>query len=111
MNSASSTTKSTSQIAGKPVPKKVTTILAIVLIAIAGASIFAARVDPAEMDYISYWSAARLLVHHGGPYSPRGVFALEKSVGFTPNKPLMMRNPPWALFLVAPLGFLAPRIG
>lgn len=63
------------------------------------------------MDYISYWSAAKLFVHHEGPYSPSGVFALEKSAGFLAPGPLMMRNPPWALFLVTPLGFLGPRTG
>lgn len=91
--------------------QKITRALAIALIAIAGAAIFVARVNPAKMDYISYWSAAKLLVHRGAPYSISGVFSMEKSVGFLPPKPLMMRNPPWALFLVAPLGFLGPRVG
>ena len=63
------------------------------------------------MDYISYWSTAKLLVHRANPYSLQAVFALEKPLGFLPSHPLMMRNPPWALFLVAPLGFLSPRAG
>lgn len=91
--------------------KKITRILLIAIIALGGALLFAARVNPAHMDYISYWSAARLLVHHNGPYSLHGVFSLEKSTGFLPTHPLMMRNPPWALFLVAPLGFLGPSAG
>lgn len=90
---------------------RLTRAFSIALIALAGATVFAARVNPVKMDYISYWSAAKLLVHHGGPYSPGGVLALEKSVGFLPRGPLMMRNPPWALFLVTPLAFLGPRVG
>lgn len=91
--------------------KKIIRALIIAAIALGGALIFAARINPARMDYISYWSAARLLVHHADPYSPQGVLALEKLTGFLPSHPLIMRNPPWALFLVAPLGFLGPRAG
>lgn len=102
--------QATIQTTGQPT-KKITKILALILIGLAGAAVFVARLNPAHMDYISYWSAAHLLVHHGGPYSLKGVFSLEKPLGFVPAAPLMMRNPPWALFLVAPLGFLGPRIG
>lgn len=91
--------------------KKITRIVIIAAIALGGALIFAARINPARMDYISYWSAAKLLVHRADPYSPQGVLALEKLAGFLPSHPLIMRNPPWALFLVAPLGFLGPRAG
>ncbi|MGH9586707.1 MAG: glycosyltransferase family 87 protein [Acidobacteriaceae bacterium] len=90
--------------------KKITSILALVLIGLAGAAIFAARINPARMDYISYWSAAKLLVHHTNPYSS-SAYSLEKPLGFLPSHPLIMRNPPWALFLVAPLGVLGPRAG
>ena len=90
---------------------KIIRILIVAAIGLGGALIFAARVNPAHMDYISYWSAAKLLVHSSSPYSLNAVFALEKSAGFLPSHPLMMRNPPWALFLVAPLGFLSPRAG
>jgi hypothetical protein len=105
------------QLAAQNAPKpataatKIIRALVIVAIALGGALIFAARVNPAHMDYISYWSAAKLLVHHANPYSLNPVLALEKSAGFLPSHPLMMRNPPWALFLVAPLGFLGPRAG
>ncbi|MFZ0662126.1 MAG: glycosyltransferase 87 family protein [Acidobacteriaceae bacterium] len=91
--------------------KKILRALIVAAIALAGAFIFTARVNPARMDYISYWSTARLLVHHGNPYSAAGVFSLEKPLGFLPPQPLMMRNPPWALFLVLPLGFSGPRVG
>jgi hypothetical protein len=81
------------------------------LISLAGTYILTARINPARMDYISYWSTGKLLIHHSDPYSPASVFQLEKSQGFLPPKPLMMRNPPWALFLAAPLGLFSPRTG
>jgi hypothetical protein len=62
-------------------------------------------------DYISYWSAGKLLIHHADPYSPSGVAALQNSEGYFHMQPLIMRNPPWALFLAAPLGLGGIRIG
>lgn len=84
---------------------------ALVAISLAGVFVFALRVRPATMDYIEYWSSGHLLVHLADPYSPSGVFALEKANGFRLSSPLIMPNPPWALFLVAPLGFETARTG
>jgi hypothetical protein len=65
-----------------------------------------------KRDAISYWAAGRLLIHHQNPYDAAAVLQLERSVGFTASNPLVMRNPPWALFLVLPLGlFSAPVAG
>ncbi len=91
--------------------RKILHVLAVVAISLAGAFIFTARVRPATMDYISYWSAAKLLVRHSDPYAPAAALALEKPLGFKPIVPLIMRNPPWALFLVAPLGLTNIRVG
>jgi hypothetical protein len=57
-------------------------------------------------DFIEYWSAGKLLAHGDNPYSGPMILAIEKSRGFTPNDPLIMLNPPWALPMVFPLGFL-----
>jgi hypothetical protein len=57
-------------------------------------------------DFIEYWSAGKLFVHGDNPYSASMILAIEKSRGFTPNDPLIMLNPPWALPMVVPLGFL-----
>ncbi|MGH9586708.1 MAG: glycosyltransferase 87 family protein, partial [Acidobacteriaceae bacterium] len=76
-----------------------------IAIALAGIFVFTRVLHPAAMDLIEYWSSAKLLLHHINPYSPSGVFALEKAEGFLPSSPLVMLNPPWALFLILPLGF------
>jgi hypothetical protein len=66
--------------------------------------------NAAERDFIAYWAAGRLAVTGGNPYDPAAVRALEVSAGRDPNAlPLVMRNPPIALPLVAPLGYLSPK--
>lgn len=63
-------------------------------------------------DFISYWAAGRLLDHGGNPYSESPITALERSVGYGNTfHGLVMRNPPSALFLVIPLGWMGSRIG
>jgi Glycosyltransferase family 87 len=80
-------------------------------IALAGVLVFAATIHTARMDYSEYWSSGKLLVHHTNPYSPAGVLAFEEAQGRSTSSPLVMLNPPWALFLVAPLGLVNVRAG
>jgi hypothetical protein len=62
-------------------------------------------------DYIEYWSSAKLFLAGANPYSAPSILALEKAHGFLLDSPLIMLNPPWSLFLVAPLGFLPELAG
>lgn len=62
-------------------------------------------------DFTSYWAAGQLLVRHSNPYDPVAVLRLEKSVGFHAEKPLIMRNPPYALVLALPLGLVGAKTG
>jgi hypothetical protein len=64
----------------------------------------------ANVDFVSYWAAGQLLVSHANPYDAVKVFSLEKSVGYVRTVPLIMRNPPFALPLAAPLGFMNLRV-
>jgi hypothetical protein len=85
--------------------------IAVTAILLAGVFISTLVLRPASRDFISYWSAAKLLVHHADPYSSTHVFALEKAQGDVASKPDIMRNPPWAMFLVAPLAVGSPMAG
>ncbi len=60
-------------------------------------------------DFVSYWATGRQLVHHGNPYDRDAISALEHAEGLNVRSVLIMRNPPWALPLVYPLGFLGLR--
>ena len=85
--------------------------VAAAMIVLTGLLVISVAGDPASKDYISYWSAGKLLIHHANPYSMPDVLALESAHGFRETRPLMMRNPPWALFLTTPLGFPGTAAG
>jgi hypothetical protein len=64
----------------------------------------------ASRDFISYWSAGRQLARHANPYDRTAVGTLEHAMGLEVRGVLVMRNPPWALPLAYPLGFLGLRV-
>ena len=63
----------------------------------------------ANRDFLSYWATGRQLVLHRNPYDRDAIWALEHAAGLDPRTVLIMRNPPWALPLAYPLGFLGLR--
>ena len=65
------------------------------------------RRNVSKRDSIAYWAAARLLLEGQDPYDSRAVLDLERQIGYTDAKPLVLRTPPWSLFLVLPLGLLS----
>jgi Glycosyltransferase family 87 len=67
----------------------------------------AIRQNIAQRDFIEYWSAAKLLTHHENPYAQARVFALERGAGYNGKRPVMVRMPPWSLFMVLPLALLS----
>jgi hypothetical protein len=61
-------------------------------------------------DFISYWAAGQQLIHHQNPYDAAATLRLERSMGFPPGgEALIVRNPPSALVLVTPLGWISFR--
>jgi len=68
--------------------------------------------SPGHHDFVSYWTAGHQLLHHANPYDGAAILNAELASGFPHDaQALMMRNPPWALSLVLPLGLLGVRIG
>ncbi len=65
------------------------------------------RANVAKRDSIAYWAAARLLLHRQNPYDIGTVLQLERQQGYGEEKPLVLRTPPWSLFLVLPLGAMS----
>lgn len=57
-------------------------------------------------DFVEYWAAGRQLLAGENPYAAEPILATERAVGFRGQAALMMRNPPWTLPFVLPLGFL-----
>lgn len=62
----------------------------------------------AHKDFIAIWAAGRLLIRHVNPYDAAAVFPLEKSEGYSETQVLLMRNPPYALWLSILAGLLSP---
>jgi hypothetical protein len=63
-------------------------------------------------DYIAFWATGQQLVHHANPYDGDAMMRIEHSAGHPDMYGVMlMRNPPWALPLAFPLGFIGLRVG
>jgi hypothetical protein len=60
-------------------------------------------------DFVCYWATGRQLVQHANPYDHDAILRLEHAAGLDIGGVLLMRNPPWALPLAYPLGFLGLR--
>jgi hypothetical protein len=61
-------------------------------------------------DFVPYWATGQQLARHANPYDGDALLRIERAVGFPSGaKVLFMRNPPWALPLALPLGFLGFR--
>ena len=65
------------------------------------------RATVATRDSIQYWATGTLLLHHQDPYSVASVQALESSQGYPAARPLMLRTPPWSVWMVLPEGLLS----
>ncbi|MBL8793726.1 MAG: DUF2029 domain-containing protein [Planctomycetia bacterium] len=68
------------------------------------------RLFPVD-DFVEYWSAGRLNLTGGDPYSAQQLFPLQQEVGCTLDYAIMMWNPPWTLTLVMPFGMLSYPAG
>lgn len=91
-------------------PSALASIAVILLLAVCAAALgLILRSRATSQDFISYWSSARLMAERANPYDPDAIMALENGAGGHFPGAFLMRNPPWALFLVLPLGwFSAP---
>jgi hypothetical protein len=63
-------------------------------------------------DFVVYWATGQQLIHHANPYDADGMMRVERAAGLpTQYGVLFMRNPPWALPIVFPLGLIGVRVG
>lgn len=60
-----------------------------------------------QHDFVTYWTSAKLFLAHTNPYDADAVRAIERAMGNTHKESFVMRNPPWMLLLVAPLGLFS----
>lgn len=65
----------------------------------------------ANRDFIEYWSAGTLLLHHQSPYDIEAILRMERDAGLESNKPLVTLSPPALFSLLLPLGLVGPKPG
>ena len=58
-------------------------------------------------DSVQYWATGKLLLQHQNPYSVQDVERVEGRAGYSSDRPLMFRCPPWALWIVVLPGLLS----
>ena len=65
-----------------------------------------------KRDFIEYWASGQQLRHHANPYDGSAILPMERAAGLPGEiPPMVMGNPPPALLLVVPLGFVGARLG
>ena len=64
------------------------------------------RANVSQRDSIQYWAAGKLLVHRDNPYDVKSTVELEWEQGYAQSRPVLVRTPPWSLFLFLPLGLV-----
>ena len=63
-------------------------------------------------DFVVYWATGQQLVHHANPFDEDAMRRIEQGAGLDAKfKVGLMRNPPWAMVLAYPLGFIGLRVG
>jgi hypothetical protein len=66
----------------------------------------------ASRDFVVFWATGQQLIHHANPYDAAAMMKIEQTAGLNAGYGvLFMRNPPWALPLVLPLGLVGVRVG
>ncbi len=85
-----------------------------ILMLVAGVSILVFIMhnnNAGQRDFISYWAAGQQLRHGANPYDGAAILPIERAVGFDRTGHLIMRNPPVAFFMAAPLGYVNANTG
>jgi hypothetical protein len=77
------------------------------LIMLVNGSIFILEAHLGHHDTRWFWASGQLLVHRSNPYDPIAVGRMQADLGILVDTNNVVRNPPPALFLTIPLGFLA----
>ena len=62
-------------------------------------------------DYTEYWAVGHQLVHHRNPYDSADILNLLHASGSNAATHMILRNPPTALFMTLPLGFVGVKAG
>jgi hypothetical protein len=62
------------------------------------------------LDLVAFWAAARLMLAGSNPYAPEQIMPIQISAGWSGTGLNMVWEPPWALPLVTPLGWVSYHV-
>ena len=87
--------------------KKLIRLLVGAALTVAVAYVLAAQMDKvranvSQRDSIQYWAAGKLFIHRQNPYDVKSTIELEWNEGYLQTRPVLVRTPPWSLFLFLP---------
>src|SRR5512133_4063759 len=85
-------------------------VLAVYAALVPGAWLALSRFPPLKisvMDFVTYWSAARVYLAGGNPYDPAQLAPLQQAFGPVMLEMTTFWYMPWTLPFLAPLGWLA----
>ena len=81
--------------------------LILVILLLIGLLVLVREADHLRInDFVEYWSAARITMNGGNPYSPDELLSMENQGGWNLPQPVMMYSPPWILPLLIPFGII-----
>jgi Glycosyltransferase family 87 len=86
-------------------------LLLVILIIIGGLFLSRFSRQIRTNDFIEYWSAGKLILQGGNPYSQSEMKQIQMTEPITIAPPIMMFNPPWTLPVVIPFALPARPLG
>jgi hypothetical protein len=89
-------------------------LLAVAVMAAAGIFILSFALtdnNALNRDYTEYWAVGHQLIHHRNPYDSADILKLLHASGSDATSHMILRNPPTALFMTLPLGFVGVKAG
>lgn len=119
-NGVSSTTLKEESAGAPPKPKRHSPIFLAVFavflistaICVAGTVIGVLSAHPSHHDTQWFWASGHLLVQGKNPYDRHAIREIETTLGLRVKSDVLVNlNPPYSLFLVAPIGLMGPRAG
>ena len=81
-------------------------VAAALVVYLLSARISDLRANVSRRDSLAYWAAGQQLILRQNPYDTNSILLLQGSQGYAEAKPLILRTPPWSLFLTLPLGLM-----
>jgi hypothetical protein len=89
---------------------RITALTSMLAVAVAILALGFTAEGALHRDYFEYWAVGHQLVHRSNPYDSTAILKMLDELHAPPTN-MILRNPPYALFIAVPLGFLGLASG